>query len=208
MTDTAVKTPRRRRRDKREDILTAASTLFARFGFRKTTVDEIAQAARVAKGTLYKYFQSKEEVFNRVTRRESEQIFNKIRTAVEQADTRKDKIRTLARVKAEEIRKAVSFHQIAREVAQELWPILDSVRNDYTRQEAEMLRDIIIDGNKAGEFDVSNPELAACAVATVLKALELEWILDRNPEQLQQDVDQFIELLFRGIVSRADSSVS
>ena len=46
----------------RERILTAASKLFILQGFRKTSVDEIARSAQVAKGTIYTYFPSKTEL--------------------------------------------------------------------------------------------------------------------------------------------------
>jgi len=47
---------------KHQHILTAAESLFNRFGIRKTGVDEIARNARVAKGTIYNYFGNKEGI--------------------------------------------------------------------------------------------------------------------------------------------------
>ncbi len=47
---------------KRMHILRAATELFARHGYRKTSVDEVAQAAGVAKGTVYSYFTNKTEL--------------------------------------------------------------------------------------------------------------------------------------------------
>src|SRR5258705_1122081 len=46
----------------RDAILDAAQRLFARYGYRKTTVDELAREAGIAKGTVYLYFKSKEEI--------------------------------------------------------------------------------------------------------------------------------------------------
>ena len=48
----------------RESILNVADKLFSRFGFYKTSMDEIAKIARKAKGSLYYHFASKEEIFN------------------------------------------------------------------------------------------------------------------------------------------------
>lgn len=45
------------------EILGAARTVFAEHGFRDATLDQIAAAAGTAKGTLYLYFSSKEEIF-------------------------------------------------------------------------------------------------------------------------------------------------
>ena len=55
---------------KRECILVEAARAFTRFGFRKTSIDEIAQKAGVAKGTVYLAAESKEDLFYQVLNRE------------------------------------------------------------------------------------------------------------------------------------------
>ncbi|HXW84374.1 MAG TPA: helix-turn-helix domain-containing protein, partial [Candidatus Binataceae bacterium] len=47
----------------RAAILDAAMRLFAQYGYRRTSIDDIARAAEIAKGTVYLSFTSKEEVF-------------------------------------------------------------------------------------------------------------------------------------------------
>ena len=56
----------RRERDKqrrRDDILTTARSVFFDKGFRDTTIDDIARATELARGTIYLYFESKEELY-------------------------------------------------------------------------------------------------------------------------------------------------
>lgn len=48
--------------EKRERVFSAAKELFGRFGYRKTTVDEIADRAGLSKRTLYQVFRSKEQI--------------------------------------------------------------------------------------------------------------------------------------------------
>jgi AcrR family transcriptional regulator len=55
---------------KRESILLEAAKMFARFGFKKTSIDEIAKEAGVGKGTVYLAAASKEELFYLVLHRE------------------------------------------------------------------------------------------------------------------------------------------
>jgi TetR/AcrR family fatty acid metabolism transcriptional regulator len=55
---------------KKECILVEAARAFARWGFRKTSVDDIAKAAKVAKGTVYLACESKEDLFVQVVERE------------------------------------------------------------------------------------------------------------------------------------------
>jgi len=51
-------------------IVESATKYFSKFGFYKTTMDEIARHIHKAKGILYYYFKSKEELFNEVLKQE------------------------------------------------------------------------------------------------------------------------------------------
>lgn len=48
----------------KESILKASKELFRKYGYHKTSVNEIAKKARIAKATIYKYFDSKEQVLD------------------------------------------------------------------------------------------------------------------------------------------------
>ncbi|MCD4696056.1 MAG: TetR/AcrR family transcriptional regulator [Bacteroidales bacterium] len=58
----------------RDKILNVAATIFSKFGFHKTTVDEIARAAYKAKGSVYYHFKSKEGLFQRVIDKEFQML--------------------------------------------------------------------------------------------------------------------------------------
>lgn len=53
-------------KDVKELILDAARGNFSRFGFRKTTMDEIAQSVYKTKTSVYHYFKGKEHIFYEV----------------------------------------------------------------------------------------------------------------------------------------------
>jgi AcrR family transcriptional regulator len=50
----------------KESILLAAKELFRKYGYHKTSVNEIAKKARIAKATIYKYFDSKEQILDAI----------------------------------------------------------------------------------------------------------------------------------------------
>jgi len=54
------------RRDRRQEIMQAAEKLFTSRRYHEVTTDEIAQAAKVGKGTIYRYFQDKDDLFFQV----------------------------------------------------------------------------------------------------------------------------------------------
>jgi AcrR family transcriptional regulator len=55
--------------DKRTAILDAAQNLFLRYGIKRTSLDDVAREAGVAKGTLYLYFDSKDTIFAAIAER-------------------------------------------------------------------------------------------------------------------------------------------
>src|SRR6266700_6032000 len=59
-----------RRRERAQRILDAAATLLLRWGFQKTTIDDIARLAGVAKGTIYLHWKTREELFVALIKRE------------------------------------------------------------------------------------------------------------------------------------------
>lgn len=74
------------RQRRRESIIAAAKGLFTRYGYRKTSMEEVARAARVTKPTIYAYFPSKEDLMLEVIRSEVERIFTgalKLNTSIE-----------------------------------------------------------------------------------------------------------------------------
>lgn len=52
--------------DRREMIVKAATKSFSLFGYKATTMDQVARLANVGKGTIYTFFKNKEELFNEI----------------------------------------------------------------------------------------------------------------------------------------------
>ncbi|KMK76068.1 TetR/AcrR family transcriptional regulator [Alkalihalobacillus pseudalcaliphilus] len=53
-------------KNKKETILTAAKEAFSKYGYKATTIDQIAKIANVGKGTIYTTFKNKDDLFNEV----------------------------------------------------------------------------------------------------------------------------------------------
>ncbi|KAA9015518.1 TetR/AcrR family transcriptional regulator [Niallia endozanthoxylica] len=62
--------------DKKERIIEAATASFSQFGFKGTTMDSVAKIAKVGKGTVYSYFENKEELFNEIVDRAIKQMMS------------------------------------------------------------------------------------------------------------------------------------
>ena len=68
-------------------IIQSAESVFAQKGYHETRMDDIAEAAELAKGTLYYYFKSKDEIFCRLLERESKKVFAEVKTLITEEDS-------------------------------------------------------------------------------------------------------------------------
>jgi len=72
---------RRTTDDKRAAILDAALTLFGRYGYRRTSIDDIAHEAGIAKGTVYLYVENKEALFRALSQSLLDRVIDDARRA-------------------------------------------------------------------------------------------------------------------------------
>jgi len=68
-------------------ILVAAENTFAKHGYYQARMDDIAEAAELAKGTLYYYFKSKDEIFLHLLKRESRRVHEEILKRISEEST-------------------------------------------------------------------------------------------------------------------------
>ena len=185
--------------DKKQKIVSASRVLFAQFGLRKTSVDEIAKRARVAKATIYKYFHTKEDIFVEVVRQEATTLMDRIHQAVEGAETALGKMKAYLVTKLREIRQLVNFYKVTRDTVDEYWPHVQGARESFLEEEKELLTEIFNTGIKEGELAIRNPEMTAQVIVTALKGVETPWLLDDLMVELDEFVDTMLEVLFKGI---------
>ena len=80
---------RRQREEKARlaSIIAAAETVFAERGYHQARMDDIAEAAELAKGTLYYYFKSKDEIYVHLLEREGRKVHAEVRTRITASST-------------------------------------------------------------------------------------------------------------------------
>ena len=71
-----------KKNQKREKILDAAAILFSRKSYHEVMVDDVAKHAQIAKGTVYNYFSSKEELYFSIMRLRMEKLTNSLKEKV------------------------------------------------------------------------------------------------------------------------------
>ena len=187
--------------EKAESILDTAKKMFGRYGLQKTTLDEIARMARVAKATIYNYFGSKDCVYLEVLRRETNEIVEKISSSVDQQVSAGDKLVAFARAKFRYMRQAVNILNLDREGVEKLMPSAEGIRNELFEQEVNIIHSILKQGVQKGIFDINDVPLAARAIGHALKGFELNWLVQESEERIDHYLDELMNIVFYGLMS-------
>jgi len=191
-----------RKKIKNERILNVAQKIFATFGLKKTTVDEIAQKAGIGKGTIYNYFKSKEELFAKVVEREVKELKEKITEAVQKVDPPEKKLEAFLITKIKHLFKLKNFYSIKRDMLDAIFSELKKIIKDYYEFEKRTLNQIIKSGIRQKIFKINNLSLIVNTLSLTLRSLELYWLRDagyNSPEKPIKDVKHLLKIFFNGI---------
>jgi AcrR family transcriptional regulator len=191
--------------EKLESILDTARKMFARYGLRKTSVEEMASMARVAKATIYNYFGTKDQVYLEVLRREMDEIEEKISSSVAQEVLPGDKLTTFVKAKFRYMRQAINILNLDREGIEKLLPSAESIRNELFDREVNIIHSILKQGVEKGVFYLNDLLLTARAIAHALKGFELNWLVQESEEKIEHYLDELMAILFYGLMSEKRS---
>ena len=128
-------------------ILEAAVRIFARQGFRQSTVSQIAKEAGVADGTIYLYFKSKNEILVHFFAFKAKQVFDRFHEEVARGADSLEKLRNLVRVHLGEFQRdpdmAIVYHVETHQISR--------LAEDQIRVMGKMYHDIISDIVEEGQ---------------------------------------------------------
>ncbi|MBL0712851.1 MAG: TetR/AcrR family transcriptional regulator [Desulfosarcina sp.] len=189
------------KQEKLESILDTAKKMFARYGLQKTSMDEMARSARVAKATIYTYLGSKDRVYLEVLRRETNEIVEKVSFAVAQQVSPEDKLMAFARAKFRHMRKAINILNLDREGIDKLLPGAGNIRNQFFEREVDIIRSILKEGVEKGLFHLNDVLLAARAIVHALRGFELNWLIQESDERIEHYLEELMNIVFYGLMS-------
>jgi len=189
--------------DTRKKILSVANKLFSRFGFHKTSMDEIAKIARKAKGSLYYHFASKEELFKEVVSKEIMNLKDQLDVIINNTDlSASGKIKTYLIKRMEILNDAASYHETIKADFFEHFDFIDDLRNELDKWEKENLRKIILRGVETKEFTViGDMDVLLDVFIMVLKGLEIPFFLQNKYEKYSPYFESLMVILTKGLAS-------
>lgn len=187
---------------RRHQILDAATAVFARMGFDRARMDDIADEAGVSKGALYLYYKSKDAIIATMLEFFFNQALKQVRSLASGERSVTEQILTLTRQLTREMDRmamlqpvALQFYAIAARQ--------NSVRQRlgvYFAQYRAIMEDLIRKGVAQGELRADvHPTEAAITLTALLEGLALLWVIDPKATDWHEQVDASVQLLLQGL---------
>jgi AcrR family transcriptional regulator len=186
----------------RNTIINAAREVFSRYGFKKTTMQDIASASGKAKSSLYHYFRSKEDVFASVLEKEVAILKDEVMAAIEKEDSAQDKLISYFISRMRAFKKLINFYSAFRDEYLENFSFIQRLRKSYDNYEVQMIQSLLKQGVDKGDFIISDLPMTASAILTALKGMEFQWAIEEDVDSIEQNIRSVVKVLFYGIVRR------
>jgi AcrR family transcriptional regulator len=184
------------------EIIEAARTVFAAKGFNNATMDDIAEAAGVAKGTVYLYFPSKREIFLETFRQGTLALQEEVaRNMAAEADT-EGKIRAFIRTRLDYSERNRGFIRIYYTEFNNMLihpaPVQQEFQDLYNRQ-AHALARVIEDGIERKQVRRMDAPAAARFIYDSTRGFIAQRLLGWSASSVEEDANFVFEVIWKGI---------
>jgi AcrR family transcriptional regulator len=186
----------------RHKIIITAGHIFSRYGFKKTTMDEIATALKMGKSSIYYYFNSKEDIFEAVVLHEANVLRNELTTAIKSVESPIDKMKNYVFVRMKSFEKLSNYYNAIFDKNLNHFGFIENIRAKYDREELAILRLILYHGARKKVFNVKDSAYTALAVQTALKGLEVPLFWKKREVNIEDRLNAILDVLFNGILKK------
>ena len=184
----------------REKIIITAGQIFSRYGFKKTTMDEVAKALKMGKSSIYYYFESKEEIFEAVVLYEANILRSELTKAIKSVESPIAKMEKYVFVRMKTFEKLSNYYNAIFDKNLDHFEFIEKIREKYDREELAILRLLLYDGVRKKIFNVENTEYTAMAIQTAMKGFEVPLFWKKREINIDHRLKAILDVLFYGIV--------
>jgi AcrR family transcriptional regulator len=191
-----------KREARKQEILAAATAVFAQKGFDGASMDDIVQASGLSKGGLYWHFKSKDDIIAAILNEFFSQEMNFLESLLQTEDSATAKLQQLG----QQVSTDVVHMQALLSISLEFYALAarrETVRGQlqaYFEQYRNSLATLIQAGIHAGEFDEAvSAEQAALNLVAQFEGLVLLWAIQAGNFDLEQQMTTAVTCFIKGL---------
>jgi TetR/AcrR family transcriptional regulator, transcriptional repressor for nem operon len=190
-------------------ILAAAREVIDARGIEAATMEEIAAAAGVAKGTVYLYFRSKDELIEALVTQVGEEMLREIEALIEGPGAPRDKLERLVSLLLAYLGKERTlFPAYARDllrggrgVREGFWRRLQEMEDKFV----DLVTALFAEGIAAGQFIDANPRLLTFMIRGLVRAVGFYQMVEGQEQAAKEALPVILTLLASGLTRPAAS---
>lgn len=193
----------RRRERKKETIKNKAIELFDKYGVKKVSMDEIAKEAQVSKVTIYKYFQSKEDLFRELIMSEYEKSVSGAETIINSDIAFLDKLFKIITIKNSS--RSLIGGEYAKTIISGDSEVRDYISNNFSNRLKLLFNSLFNQGKEEGYIEEGIPNEMISLYMDIFKSG-----LAANAEKLngivtnKEQYEQLINIYFFGLIKKKE----
>jgi AcrR family transcriptional regulator len=185
------------------EILAAARKVFAISGFNEATMDDIAAAAGIAKGTVYLYFSSKKDVYLAALKQGLAELMDRTRMNMNSAECIQDRLRAFVRTRIEYAEANRDFIKIYHSEFGNLTNAAphDSEFQQLYLQQAKELEKVLQGAMETGEIRRMRSDFAAFIIYDMVRGVMTQRLLEWSTVPIEEDINLLNDLIWKGIAA-------
>jgi TetR/AcrR family transcriptional regulator len=190
--------------DRKKLILEAATRSFSLFGYKATTMEQVAKLANVGKGTIYTFFKTKEELFDAIITTLIADIREAVESVLNDSASLQENVNRVL-VKVHEFR---GTHQLTIKLIQEeremgTQTVIEAMQR-VEQSIIQYMKGIIQKSIDQGEIKPCDPEITAFLMLKMYFSLTIDWQKNHPPLE-QEKISRLFELyLLNGLAKNND----
>ena len=192
--------------NKRELILAAAREIFGEKGYHSTTSEEIAKKAGVGKGTIYQYFESKQDIFLQMHMQYLKQYSENVVALIQENSTFEENLRRIIRYHLDNLQDLIQFGvqfmsrmQTDETKCTENHAVMEEVKKQLSVEQYKLF-DV---AKERGEIIDVNPQLLiTCFSGMFVGIAHMVGMRELSAEEKQQMEESLIQIVLHGLAQK------
>jgi len=193
--------------EKRQQILDAASECLARYGYDKTTMDDIARRIGLNKTSLYYYYRSKESIFIDVIVQEAQTFIDALQAKASQSRGCKNQILTYLTERFRYYQHVVNLHHLSMDTLRSIQPSFKALYQTVLDREINFIAQLLKDGMRRSEIKQGPAQKLGRMILAVADAIKQATCEDCGHDlpatidysQSEKDVAYAVSLMLDGL---------
>jgi AcrR family transcriptional regulator len=188
-------------KETRELVIRTARKMFAKKGVTETTMDDIAKEAKIGKGTIYHYFDSKEELYCVILDIDFAEAKAELEKVVSLETEPDKKIAAYIHARLKLMGKLSGFYIMFKTDYLDYYGYIKKVYEKYRAFETSMMKSFLDEGASRGMFAIEDADYTAFVIVQSILGVEYQMGIDKA-EEIEKKVGLILNIVLNGIRKR------